>query len=75
MFILGGGGDQLCLRFIFTTNPSLWLLATPLYSNNLTPITPQTYGTEEVYYTNISRNLMLDILDNCFHMSPMITSR
>ena len=39
---------QLCLRFIFTTNPSLWLLATPLYSNNLTPITPQTYGTEEV---------------------------
>ena len=39
---------QLCLRFIFTTNPSLWLLATPLYSNNLTPMTPQTYGTEEV---------------------------
>ena len=38
---------QLCLRFIFTMNPSLWLLATPLYSNNLTPITPQTYGTEE----------------------------
>ena len=40
---------QLYLRFIFTTNPSLWLLATPLYSNILTPITPQTYGTEEVY--------------------------
>ena len=39
---------QLCLRLIFTTNPSLWLLATPLYSNNLTPITPQTYGTEGV---------------------------
>ena len=36
------------MRFIFTTKPSLWFLATPLYLNNLTPITPQTYGTEEV---------------------------
>ena len=25
------------------------VIGNPLYSNNLTPITPQTYGTEEVY--------------------------
>ena len=28
--------------------PKFMVIGNPLYSNNLTPITPQTYGTEEV---------------------------